>query len=198
MEIFLVRHTAVDVPKSICYGQTDVGIADTFEAEKAQILHKIKEKWGDIVPPEGHAVALFSSPLTRCLRLAHFLGENLNLTVKTDTQLKEIHFGDWENKAWNTIPELDLNAWMSDFVHTPPTNGESFIQMHNRVLLFMNELQQQPFKKALIVAHGGVIRAIIAHAIGLPLERAFQIDLAYGSVIHLKLYDDKSWNRMLL
>lgn len=33
MKLYLVRHTRVDVPSGICYGQTDVPLADSFETE---------------------------------------------------------------------------------------------------------------------------------------------------------------------
>lgn len=40
MEIYLIRHTSVDVPAGYAYGQTDVPLRPTFE-EEAQI---VKEK----------------------------------------------------------------------------------------------------------------------------------------------------------
>ena len=33
MEVILIRHTSVDVPKGVCYGQTDVPLRDSFEEE---------------------------------------------------------------------------------------------------------------------------------------------------------------------
>ena len=33
MEVILIRHTSVDVPKGTCYGHTDVPVAATFEQE---------------------------------------------------------------------------------------------------------------------------------------------------------------------
>jgi len=33
MEIYLIRHTTPDVAKGICYGQTDLDVANTFEEE---------------------------------------------------------------------------------------------------------------------------------------------------------------------
>ena len=35
MEVILIRHTAVDVPMGTCYGQTDVPLKESFEAEAA-------------------------------------------------------------------------------------------------------------------------------------------------------------------
>ena len=36
MVVYLIRHTSVDVPQGVCYGQTDVPLNPTFEEEAAQ------------------------------------------------------------------------------------------------------------------------------------------------------------------
>ena len=33
MDVFLIRHTSVDVPKGFCYGATDVALSDSFAIE---------------------------------------------------------------------------------------------------------------------------------------------------------------------
>jgi alpha-ribazole phosphatase len=55
MEIYLIRHTAVQAP-GICYGHYDVPLADTFADEVAQLWPKL--------PPSPYRV--FSSPALRC------------------------------------------------------------------------------------------------------------------------------------
>lgn len=42
MNIYLIRHTSVDVPKGLCYGQSDVPLRPTFEAEAAVTKAKIE------------------------------------------------------------------------------------------------------------------------------------------------------------
>ena len=37
MNIYLIRHTSVDVPKGMCYGQSDVPLRSTFEEEAAAV-----------------------------------------------------------------------------------------------------------------------------------------------------------------
>ena len=37
MEVILIRHTSVDVPPGVCYGQTDVPLKPTFEQEAARL-----------------------------------------------------------------------------------------------------------------------------------------------------------------
>ena len=42
MEVILIRHTSVDVPPGMCYGQTDVPLKPTFEAEAAVTAENLK------------------------------------------------------------------------------------------------------------------------------------------------------------
>ena len=58
MEVILIRHTSVDVPPGMCYGQTDVPLKPTFEAEAAVTAENLKAYL-----PFDH---VYTSPLTRC------------------------------------------------------------------------------------------------------------------------------------
>ena len=189
MEILLVRHTTPSVEKGICYGQTDLALADTFEIERAQVLVKIKEMG---LNTEGYA--LYSSPLKRCADLADFLSQNLsqssnqslNQRVIYDDRLKELNFGAWENQAWNDLPQDDLMLWMNDFVQARPPEGESFEDLNTRVFNFIKSLQIVDSQLVVLVTHAGVMRVLMAQAQGLPLAKAFEIKLDYGAVALLK------------
>lgn len=43
MKMTLVRHTSVDVPKGVCYGQSDVGLRATFAEEAERVRENLKE-----------------------------------------------------------------------------------------------------------------------------------------------------------
>lgn len=82
MEIILIRHTSVDVPPGTCYGQTDVPLKPTFEEEALITKEKLKAY--------GHFDCVYTSPLSRCTRLAKFCGyPNAN----RDTRILELNFG---------------------------------------------------------------------------------------------------------
>ena len=49
MNIYLIRHTSVDVPKGLCYGQSDVPLRPTFEAEAAVTKAKINPRINEII-----------------------------------------------------------------------------------------------------------------------------------------------------
>jgi alpha-ribazole phosphatase len=81
MEAYLIRHTKVAVEPGLCYGQTDVPLAASFEIEAETVKQKLSE-------PDG--VITYSSPLSRCQKLAKFLHSG---TVRIDPRLMEMHFG---------------------------------------------------------------------------------------------------------
>jgi len=178
MQLYLVRHTRPAIASGICYGQTDLDVADSFSDD----LNAVRSKLTDVSPIIG-----FSSPLQRCTKLA----EQLQLaTLKTDARLMELDFGDWEMQAWEAIPRQQLNAWSSTYIDTPPPNGESFLALQQRVTEFVDQLQSQyQGNSILIITHAGVIRSLLGQVLNLPLSEVFKFQLDYGSVTQLTFND---------
>lgn len=171
MEIYLIRHTTPELTQGLIYGQMEVELAATFEEEVATILTKL--------PNDLDAV--YSSPSTRCMKLADRLGQNIHM----DFRLMELNFGEWEGMTWDTVNQDELNKWMDDFVHEAVPGGESMLQMNERVMNFWQELTARPAKKVALVTHGGVIRLLLAHVGKMELSSIFNIKVEYGEVIEL-------------
>ncbi|MCD8414688.1 alpha-ribazole phosphatase [Tenacibaculum dicentrarchi] len=175
MEIILVRHTTPNIEKGICYGQADIGVIDTFLEEVQPILKE--------VPLSDTETSYYSSPLKRCKLLA----EQLSDTIIFDDRLKELDFGDWELKKWDDINKPELDIWMNDFVNITVTNGESYIDLHNRTVEFLNELKSLKKQRIVIVTHAGVIRSLWAYVNNISLENSFDLKLKYGDIIKFTL-----------
>lgn len=178
MEIYLVRHTETVCEKGICYGQSDVGISEPYNATFEFILNQLPQD-----------AILYSSPLQRCVVLAEYILENTKIdSIIEDSRLMEMNFGDWELKRWDAIPQEVLNPWMEDFVNVSVPNGESFVDLNNRVLDFWeNRLTGEHEKPVIIVAHAGIIRSFLCKINDLSLKDAFQNKVDYGDVIKIKL-----------
>ena len=65
MKVTLIRHTSVAVASGTCYGQTDVPLRDTFEQEAFNTLQALAGM---------HFDKVYTSPLSRCVRLATYCG----------------------------------------------------------------------------------------------------------------------------
>jgi alpha-ribazole phosphatase len=174
MEIYIIRHTRVASGKDICYGQTNVLLADTHAAEAAAIRQQLPHDFD----------AVYCSPLQRCRDLAEALHlENMLF----EPALMEINFGDWENKKWVDIDQESLNVWMQDFVLQSPPNGETLKALFERVTSFLDNLRQKDHKKVLIVTHAGVIRCIWSYVLGIALQNIFKLSVGHDEILTLKL-----------
>ena len=168
MNLYLLRHTRPAIEADICLGQTDTGLPPDFAHDLAIIQARL---------PDLSDMAIYASPLLRCRLLAEALAPG---RVHCDARLMELNFGAWEGQPWNAIDRTALDHWAADFVHRAPPGGESFVQLQARCLDFMEEVRQGCMKDVLLVTHAGVIRALLAHAQGLPLDRAFEIPVGHG------------------
>lgn len=147
MSLILLRHTAPDVAPGTCYGRTDLAPAPGFEAEAQRLAHDL--------PP---AMRVFSSPLSRCQRLAKHIAAMRGLSLRLDDRLAEMDFGRWEGLPWDTVPRAELEAWAADFHDARPHGGESVAMLTARVAAFLG---QRRTTGALVVTHAGVMRAAL-------------------------------------
>ncbi len=174
MEIYLIRHTSVDVPAGYAYGQTDVPLKNTFPQEAAAVQTKLKGLVFDQV---------WSSPLSRCVRLAAACGYP---DARRDARLKEIDFGDWEMKSWNEISSDPRSAaWFADWIDVPAPGGESLAGQYRRVAGFLDEVRRSGADRIAVFAHGGVLTCANVYAGKYSLEEAFRNVPGYGEVIKL-------------
>lgn len=150
MEIYLIRHTTPHIEKGICYGQSDVPLANSFENEWQALKDKLPIA----------ADVIFSSPLSRCMVLASKLGVHYDVPVIQNDRLKELNFGDWEMKQWNNIDQKILHEWMDNYLNVKCPGGESYQDLAERVQLFLTNLKTEGHSKVIIVTHHGAMKAM--------------------------------------
>lgn len=167
MALVFLRHTTPEVAAGVCYGMTDLALCESFVQERRAVLKAL--------PPITRIV---SSPLSRCSRLAEFLGRELALPVTADTRLREMDFGAWEGQPWDEINRDELDRWAADFMHARPHGGESVAQLKTRVGEAISSYRSLP-GDSLVVTHAGVIKAAFADA---DEERAFDGTVPFGGM----------------
>ena len=187
MKLTLVRHTSLDIAPNICYGQSDVDVSAQFDVEQQTLQNKLSKFKFD---------AIYASPLQRCHKLAKALCADATLgfihhEIQLDSRLKELHFGDWEMSPWDAIPRDIFDVWANDYAHLAPPNGETFTQLQTRAKCFVADVSNHSLgKDILVVTHGGLIRALIAEVLQMPLKGLFRITIDYASVTQLEFKGD--------
>ena len=163
MKVTLIRHTSVDVPKGVCYGQTDVPVAASFPEEAEMTKSRLEGKVFDKV---------FCSPLTRARLLAEYCGHD---DYTTDERLLEMNMGDWEMK------------WYDDYMHVATTNGESFPMIYKRVADFLDELKTKDYKHVAVFAHCGILLCAGIYGGLFSEERCFEHTVDYGGIEEIEI-----------
>ena len=179
MKLYLVRHTKVDYPAGVCYGQSEIDVNNTFEVEKNMIAGELQNIEFD---------KIYSSPLKRCAILAEAF-TNSTKKVIFDERLMELNFGKWEGRKWKKIEKSEeAKLWFNDHLNTPCPGGESYADLLRRIQDFINNLRKTDSEKnVLIICHGGTIRAFYAIINKVSPHKAFDLKLDYGQVVEMEL-----------
>jgi alpha-ribazole phosphatase len=181
VKLHLVRHPQPDVGHGVCYGASDVGVA---EHEIARVHASLRAAG----LPRGMPV--HASPLQRCSHLAQRLQAR---TLHLDARLAEMNFGTWEMRAWDSIPRAEVDAWAADLLHYRPGGAECVLDVARRVAAFTDDLRRSGDAEALLICHAGTIRLLSAMRAGEPLEQAALSAartphrIAYGELVVLEV-----------
>jgi glucosyl-3-phosphoglycerate phosphatase len=124
---------------------------------------------------------IVSSDLRRAYDTAVALGERTDLRVHADERLRETHLGDWQGMTHKEIDAVAPGArlaWREDATWAPH-GGENRIDVAARSLPLIAELVarepewgvvEEPARPVVLVAHGGLIAALTAALLVLPVD----------------------------
>lgn len=162
MRLTLVRHPRPDIAAGLCYGRTDLPVAQDQLTQALEVL----------LPALTTDAVLYSSPLQRCRGLAMALASRRGGGAPLlDARLAEMDFGTWEMQPWDAIARAEIDAWAADLAGYRPGGGESVLEMTVRVASFLADLQRQQ-RDAIVICHAGTMRLLAACSAGLPLREA--------------------------
>jgi broad specificity phosphatase PhoE len=183
MRIILVRHGETEWNVTLQY-QGHAGIPlNERGLEQARIAAERLRRL--------HIDALYASDLTRAWQTAEVIGRELKLTPKALPELREIDVGQWEGltpeELYRRFPE-HMREYERDPARTVRLGGESYAQLQARALLALQTIEANHRDSETIVAvsHGGTIRALLCHVIGLDLINFGRMWLDNGSFTELR------------
>ena len=178
-----VRHAPVPNPEGRCYGQFD---KDCDVSNEALFRHQAK------LLPKG--AVWYSSNLLRARKTAEHLGKAGAQfgEVVIDPDLAEQSFGEWQGLTYGEITAKPGNGhlfWLAPPEFRPP-GGESFSDLRDRSVRSIERLTQKyPGRDIVATAHGGTIRAALAHAFNMHPEAAVRFEIDNVSVTLIEHYE---------
>lgn len=149
--VYFARHgeTVWNVENKIC-GMTDSPLTEKGRAQAAQLGEAVKNS--GIVLDE-----ILYSPLSRAADTALAVAAATGLPARVEPRLREQCFGRFEGTSPRNSPEF--TAAKMQFADRY-TDGESMLQLAQRIYNLLDELRDQPDKTYLLVAHNGIARVV--------------------------------------
>lgn len=119
-----------------------------------------------------------SSPQRRAIETAAVVAERTGLGIEEVSALDEIDFGQWTGLAFEDLAaDPAWMAWNQQRGRTCPPGGESIAAVAERTASHLERLARSDGDRVLCVSHCDVIRATIAHYLGLCLDHVLRFDV---------------------
>jgi probable phosphoglycerate mutase len=181
--LLLIRHGSNDwVGQRLAGWTPEVHLNEVGQRQADALIEQLAD-----VP----LTAIYSSPLERAQETAAPLAQHRGLPVTTVADLGEVRYGAWQGRALKELAKTELWQQVQRFPsRTRFPQGESLMEAQGRVVQALEELvQEHPGDDAVLAAfsHGDVIKAAIAHYMGLHLDLFQRLVISPASVSVLVL-----------
>ena len=190
----LVRHGVTEWnTKGRIQGQSDTNLApDGVHQSRLLTAHF----------PFDVVDAIYSSDLHRAMTTAEIIASRFNLEVIPVKEFREINFGEWEGKTFEEVAKTDPVEFKKFFLQPDMLlikGGETFAEVQNRAFTTLKRIVHDigDKKQIVVVAHGAVIRTIIASILEMPLRKLWTLKQHNTSVNILRV-DDGAYSLELL
>jgi probable phosphomutase (TIGR03848 family) len=166
--IVLLRHAHSTANlKNILAGRTPgVLLSRKGEEQSTNLIERIGSTRFD---------AVVVSPIQRCLQTVTpwLEAEGRGLIPQVDDGFSEVDYGDWTGKSLAVLRRKKLWSVVQDHPSQMVfPGGESLLAMQSRAVAAFHRVDNLKGKNPrLIVSHGDVIKAIVAHVLGMHLDQ---------------------------
>lgn len=181
--ILLIRHATAEYKPGRLYGWTPgvhLSASGRDEAKRlAERLETVKLR------------AVYSSPLERCLETAGMVADGRKLEIQVVEKLGEVRYGSWQGRTfrslvktplWRTVQLLPSHARF-------PGGGESIREMQQRGIDAIEQIRGAHSSGVVAVfSHADMIKAILAHYLGMHLDMFQRLHVETGSVSALAFH----------
>ena len=184
--LLIIRHgQSVWNREGIIQGQRDIELSLLGLQQAEAMANRLRDARLD---------AIYSSPLLRARQTAAALAGSHHLPIHLDADLVEIHHG-----AWEGLTETDVERQFGDLLHlwrTRPATvqmpgGEHFQQVKARSIAAVARIAAaHPRQSVAVVTHDVVVRAVIAHVLGLPDDHITRFNVSNTGISRVEFGDD--------
>ena len=178
--LYFIRHGETDWNAiARLQGQQDIPLNDTGRKQAARCGEILRTLPGALECP------FIASPMLRTVDTMRIMRKAAGLDpdgFTTNEWLKEISFGRWEGMTWKEVRRADptgaAGREADKWGYSPPA-GESYATLTTRIGGWLAGIATD----SVVVAHGGVARALMVLIGGENEARAAQVEVRQGRVL---------------
>ena len=133
-------------------------------------------------------ISYVASPLARTRQTMEIARDAVGMPKEgfaTDDRLLEINFGRWEGQTWSQIQKSDSEAYKArcaDEFGCAVPEGESYAMVMARVVSWLATV----VRPTVVVSHGGIMRCLRGHVLGLPNDAILKLDIPQDKVMYIE------------
>ena len=169
MRLYLVRHAVTAETGRRLSGRIPGIHLSTEGEEMAAAIAK------QLSPQQ--LAAIYTSPIERCRETASAIARGRSIRPRTEKAFVEADYGSWSGRSLRSL--YKLKAWgrlMSSASRFRFPDGETLGEVQYRAVAAVERLGDRHRGEAIVVAsHSDVIRTILAHYLGTPLDLIHRI-----------------------
>lgn len=179
----LIRHAAPELlPNTLAGRMPGIHLSTQGQKQAQRLAARLADQ---------PIAAVYSSPLERALHTAEPLAEHVREEVQCSEAFADIEYGEWSGKHFDELNgDPRWRHWNEFRSGAPLPNGGMMLEVQVRAVLALEELRHRHGDRVVaVVSHGDVIKALIAHYLGVPLDLFQRIEISPASFSVLAIYD---------
>lgn len=141
---------------------------------------------------DRHPVAAYTSPLRRCRETARIIARVHGLTPIADRGLVEVDYGAWAGGRLSDLRRRE--AWrrlMTGAGRFRFPQGETLTEAQGRAVAAIERIaDRHPDDEVIVVTHADVIRCLVCHYLGMPLDLIHRLVVAPAGLTIVELDPD--------
>lgn len=182
--LYFVRHGETDWNREArLQGQQDIDLNELGRRQARAVAPHLAAAAGGV--EALRALPFLCSPLRRARETMERMRAALGFEpgdYRLDDRLKELSFGAWEGRTWREIRRTlaaEAQRREADKWNFEPPQGESYAALARRIAGWLAGIEAD----SVVVAHGGVARALLVLRGGMAPQEAAVADIWQGRVL---------------
>ena len=187
--VYFIRHAeALGNVQEFFQGRTDCELSQKGVVQ----LEYLSNRFKDI-----NIEKIYSSPLIRTLETSNAIKKYHDVEIVIDERIIEIDGGVWEGLKWDDLPKsypLEYDLWQNKLHAFKIENGESMIQVFERMKSAIRDIVSQNFGRTIaIVSHGCAIRNYLCYANGDNIDKINEVSWSDNTAVSLIEFDENHY-----